>query len=93
MMANMMMTPKFLKASPPGFKVDFIEPICKLEESLAPRILTRSPLSPENKGTKARILGLLKITEKLPFKIVPAVVPKMEDKNKAGVLCLTIFLR
>ena len=67
--------------------------MCNLEANLAPRILTRSPLSPENNGTKARILGLFKITEKLLFRIVPAVVPRIEDKKSTGVLCFMIFLR
>ena len=63
-----------------------MEPMCSPEDNLAPRILTMSPLSPENSGTSARILGLLKMVEKLPFKMVPAVVPKIEDKNRVGVL-------
>lgn len=84
---------KFLNASSVGLRDDPMEPMCNPEDNLAPRILTKSPLSPENKGTRARILGLFKIAEKLPFKIVPAVVPNRDDKNNVGVLCTMIFLR
>ena len=92
-MARIIIIPKFLNAPSEGLREEFIDPICNPEDNLAPRILTRSPLSPENKGTKARILGLLKITEKLLFRMVPAVVPRIEDKKRAGVLCFIIFLR
>ena len=84
---------KFLIAPSVGLRDDSIEPMCKPEDNRAPKILTRSPLSPENNGTKAKIPGLFKIAEKLPFKMVPAVVPNSEDKNRVGVLCIIIFLR
>lgn len=88
----MTMIAKFLIADSFGLKEDSMDPICNPEDNLAPRMLTRSPLCPENNGTNARILGLLRIVEKLLFKMVPAVVPNSDDRNSVGVLCIIIFL-
>ena len=84
---------KFLNAPSLGLNEDSMDPMCKPEDNRAPKILTRSPLSPENRGTRDKMLGFPKIVEKLPFKIVPAVVPNRDAKNRVGVLCTIIFLR
>ena len=91
-MANITIMAKFLNTSPVGLKEDSMDPMCNPEDNRAPKILTKSPLSPENNGTNAKILGLLKIVEKLLFKMVPAVVPNSDDRNSVGVLCIIIFL-
>lgn len=91
--AKIIIMAKFLNAPSVGLKEDSIDPMCNPEDNLAPRMLTRSPLSPENNGTRARMPGLLRIVEKLLFKIVPAVVPNRDEINKVGVLCTIIFLR
>lgn len=84
---------KFLSADSVGLKEDLMDPMCNPEDNLAPKMLTRSPLCPENNGTNARMLGLFRIVEKLLFKMVPAVVPNSDDRNSVGVLCIIIFLR
>ena len=91
MMARMIIIPKFLTASSEGRREGLINPICNPEDNLAPSILTKSPLSPENKGIRARMLGLFKITENVLFRMVPAEAPRIEDKNRVGVLCFMIF--
>jgi hypothetical protein len=59
-----------------------------------PEYITKSPLSHENNGTRARYWDYFKIAEKLPFKIVTCSgFQTGSNKNNVGVLCTMIFLR
>ncbi len=88
--AKIRIIPKFFKALEPGLREGSIKPKCNPEDNLAPKILTKLPLSPENKGTKVNKLGLdNKVSAEL-FKIPPEILPKIEQINKTGVDCLTI---
>lgn len=90
-MAKKIIIEKFLIVTFSGFKTGFIKPAWSEEESLAPRILTRFPLSPEKSGTRVRRLGFLRSVLIELFKKLPAVTPKNEQISKTGVDCFIIF--
>ena len=80
--------PKLLSASPSGLANGSINPECRPDDNLAPRILIRLPLSPENSGTKVNRLGFVSNVSTELFKIPPAEPPKKEHRSKTGVDCL-----
>ena len=75
-----------------GLSTGSIKPEWSPEDNLAPKMLTNPPLSPENNGTKVNNVWFLSNVLIELFNIPPATVPKMEQKNKTGVDCLTICL-
>ena len=75
-----------------GLKTGSIKPEWSPEDNLAPKMLTKPPLSPENNGTKVNNVWFLSNVVIELFNIPPASVPKMEQKNNTGVDCLTICL-
>ena len=75
-----------------GLRTGSIKPEWRPEDSLAPNMLTKPPLSPENNGTKVNNVWFLSNVLSELFNIPPATVPKMEQKNNTGVDCLTICL-
>lgn len=77
---------------PSGFVVGSIKPECRPEDNLAPKILIKLPLSPENKGSKVSKLGFVSNVSTALFKIPPAEHPKKEHKSNTGVDCLNIVL-
>ena len=89
-MANIKQIPKLLSASPSGFFIGSINPECNPEDNLAPKILIKLPLSPENSGTNVNKLGFVSNVSTELFKIPPADPPKKEHRSKIGVDCLKI---
>lgn len=74
-----------------GRKAELIKPEWSADDSLAPKILTRFPLSPEKRGTKVRRLGFFNNVSIELFKNPPAVTPKKEQSRRTGVDCFIIF--
>ena len=87
---NTKQTLKLLTAYPCGLVVDSTSPEWRPEDNLAPKILIRLPLSPENSGIKVSKLGFESKLSTALFKIPPAEHPKKEHKSKTGVDCLNI---
>ena len=83
-------TPKLLRAFPSGFVEDSIKPEWRPDDNLAPKILIRLPLSPENSGSKVSNVGFVSNVSTALFKIAPAEHPKNEHKSNTGVDCLKI---
>ena len=69
-----------------------IKPECSPEDNLAPNILTKSPLSPENRGTNVNKVGFVSKVDSQLSNINPANIPKNEHKTNVGVDCLRINL-
>lgn len=84
--------PKLLSASPSGLANGSTNPECRPDDNLAPKILIRLPLSPENSGTKVNKLGFVSKVSTELFRIPPAEPPKKEHKSRIGVDCLKIVL-
>lgn len=82
---------KFLTVAFSGRRTGFIKPEWSAEDSLAPRILTRFPLSPEKSGTRVRMLGFFKSVSIELFRNPPAVTPRNEQRRRTGVDCVMIF--
>ena len=66
--------------------------MCKLVDNLAPKILIKLPLSPENSGIKVNKLGFVSNVSTELFRIPPAEPPKKEHKSKIGVDCFNMVL-
>ena len=88
--ANTKQIPKLLSASPSGLFFGSTNPECNPDDNLAPRILIKLPLSPENNGTNVNKLGFVSNVSTELFKIPPAEPPKNEHKSKIGVDCFKI---
>ena len=83
---------KLWTASPSGFLNGSTKPEWSPDDNLAPKILIRLPLSPENSGNSVSRLGLVSKVSTALFNMLPAAPPKKEHNNKTGVDCLKIML-
>ena len=83
---------KLCTDSPSGLLRGSIRPECIPEDSLADKILTKPPLSPENKGTNVSNVGFVSNVSSELLRIPPADTPKTEHTNKTGVDCFIITL-
>ena len=75
-----------------GLKIGSISPECKPEEILAPKILTKLPLSPENNGSRVNKVGLVNKVVSDVLNTPPAKAPNKEQTNKTGVDCFKMVL-
>lgn len=75
-----------------GLRTGSIKPEWRPDDSLAPKILTKPPLSPENNGTNVSNVWFLSNVVRESFNIPPANVPRREQMNNTGVDCLTMCL-
>lgn len=89
---NNIIIAKLCMDSPSGLLRGSIRPECIPEDSLADKILTKPPLSPENKGTNVSKLGFVSKVSSELLRIPPADTPKTEHISKTGVDCLIIIL-
>lgn len=90
--ANNNIIAKLCTDSPSGLLRGSIRPECIPEDSLADKILTKPPLSPENKGTNVSNVGFVSNVSSELLRIPPADTPKTEHTNKTGVDCFIITL-
>ena len=81
---------KLWTASPLGFLNGSTKPEWRPEDSLAPKILMRLPLSPEKSGRSVSKLGFVSSVSTAEFNIPPAAPPKKEHKSNTGVDCFKI---
>ena len=85
-------TPKLLMVFPSGFVDGSINPEWRPDDNLAPKILIKLPLSPENSGSNVSNVGFVSNVSTALFNIAPAEHPKNEHKSKTGVDCFKIVL-
>ena len=83
---------KLCTVFPSGFLVGSTRPEWRPEDNLAPKILIKLPLSPENRGRSVSKLGFVSKVSTALFKIPPAEHPKKEHKSKTGVDCFKMVL-
>ena len=90
--ANMRIIVKFSIVCSLGFNDGSIKPEWRADESLAPKILTRPPLSPEKSGINVSNVWFLSNVDNELFNTPPASAPSIEQASRTGVDCLTIRL-
>ena len=91
-MAKMKLIMKLWTASPVGFLNGSTKPEWSPEDNLAPKILIRLPLSPENSGKRVNRLGFVSNVSTAEFRMLPAAPPNREHKSKTGVDCFKMVL-
>ena len=81
---------KLCTASPCGLLNGSTRPEWSPEDNLAPKILIKLPLSPENSGINVSKLGFVSNVSTELLRIPPAEPPKKEHKSRIGVDCFSM---